>query len=57
MEEGDLQEFDKLLTTTKNKLVPDIKQKTYQGGQAIDMFLRNFFIKNKMTETLANFQQ
>ena len=26
-------------------------------GDTIDMFLRNFFIQHKMTETLNNFQQ
>ena len=26
-------------------------------GQAVDLFLRNFFIKNKMNQTLNNFQQ
>ena len=26
-------------------------------GQAVDLFLRNFFIKNKMNDTLNNFQQ
>lgn len=26
-------------------------------GQAMDLFLRNFFIKHKMSETLGNFQQ
>ena len=27
------------------------------GGQAVDLFLRNFFIKHKMNDTLSNFQQ
>lgn len=26
-------------------------------GQAVDLFLRNFFIKHKMNDTLSNFQQ
>lgn len=26
-------------------------------GEAVDLFLRNFFIKHKMPDTLNNFQQ
>lgn len=26
-------------------------------GEAVDLFLRNFFIKHKMSDTLNNFQQ
>jgi hypothetical protein len=36
------------------------ENKTVTGraqGQAVDLFLRNFFIKHKMADTLNNFQQ
>jgi hypothetical protein len=53
--EQDIDELAKLIATTKHRAHPTPLPQPQ--GQAADLFLRNFFIKHKMNETLAQFQQ